>query len=246
MTSITSLCSLWQRSLHIFPSSSVSSLKTTAAIVGSSAVRQPTTSTSPVFLGSRRYTATASTGNDNGSRSSSTEKTLLQPPSDSSNTPSESANASTSSRPVRTRQQQTSPLPQRQQQSPRNTNSLFSQPELYVSHILHIQATSNNTHVTLTNAQGNTLVWATPGTCGLKKAHRSSPDAGYQAMMQVYEKSVAKNIIPPGLHVKLKGFGPGRDQAFKAVVSTGWNIVKITDCTPIVFNGCRPPKRRKL
>ncbi|KAF9082315.1 hypothetical protein BGX29_007577 [Mortierella sp. GBA35] len=115
------------------------------------------------------------------------------------------------------------------------------------SHNLHIHASMNNTILTLTDSQGDPITTQSAGSAGFKKSARSGPEAGYQAMTKLIEKVEEKNVQIHSLHVLMKGFGPGRDSAFKAIrAKTEWDIKRISDTTPIPFNGCRPPKARRL
>ncbi|KAF9355940.1 hypothetical protein BGX34_010181 [Mortierella sp. NVP85] len=115
------------------------------------------------------------------------------------------------------------------------------------SHNLHIHASMNNTILTLTDSNGDPITTQSAGSAGLKKSARSGPEAGYQAMTKMIEKVEEKNVHIQTLHVLMKGFGPGRDAAFKAIrAKTNWDIRRISDTTPIPFNGCRPPKARRL
>lgn len=115
------------------------------------------------------------------------------------------------------------------------------------SHNLHIHASMNNTILTLTDSQGDPITTQSAGSAGFKKSARSGPEAGYQAMTKLIEKVQEKNVQIHSLHVLMKGFGPGRDSAFKAIrAKTEWDIKRISDTTPIPFNGCRPPKARRL
>lgn len=115
------------------------------------------------------------------------------------------------------------------------------------SHNLHIHASMNNTILTLTDSQGDPITTQSAGSAGFKKSARSGPEAGYQAMTKLIEKVQEKNVQIHTLHVLMKGFGPGRDSAFKAIrAKTEWDIKRISDTTPIPFNGCRPPKARRL
>jgi small subunit ribosomal protein S11 len=114
-------------------------------------------------------------------------------------------------------------------------------------HQLHINATFNNTIITLTRPNGAPLVTTSGGSAGFKKAARSGYEAAHQAAIQLLDKMNAKNLQVPNIHIVLKGFGPGRDAAFKALVSgSPWNVKRITDATPIPFGGCRPKKARRL
>ncbi|KAG2236665.1 hypothetical protein BDF21DRAFT_411030 [Thamnidium elegans] len=114
-------------------------------------------------------------------------------------------------------------------------------------HQLHINASPNNTIITLTRPTGAPLVTTSGGSAGFKKAARSGYEAAHQAAMQLLDKMNAKNLQVPNIHIVLKGFGPGRDAAFKALVGgSQWNVKRITDATPIPFGGCRPKKARRL
>ncbi|EGF76818.1 hypothetical protein BATDEDRAFT_6087, partial [Batrachochytrium dendrobatidis JAM81] len=113
--------------------------------------------------------------------------------------------------------------------------------------ILHISANKNNTICTLTDSTGATLCWTSAGTCGLKKAARGTSDAGHQAVLALTEKVESKNItMSNGIHLRIAGFGPGREQAFRAVRAAGWSIVRISDYTSYRHAGCRPRKKRRL
>ncbi|KAF9582468.1 hypothetical protein BGW38_000175 [Lunasporangiospora selenospora] len=115
------------------------------------------------------------------------------------------------------------------------------------THNLHIHASMNNTILTLTDSAGDPITTQSAGSAGLKKAARAGPEAGYQAMTKLIEKVEEKNVQIQTLHVLLRGFGPGRDSAFRALrAKTAWDIKRISDTTPIPFNGCRPPKPRRL
>lgn len=114
-------------------------------------------------------------------------------------------------------------------------------------HQLHINATFNNTIITLTRPNGAPLVTTSGGSAGFKKAARSGYEAAHQAAVQLLDKMNAKNLQVPNIHIVLKGFGPGRDAAFKALTAgPQWNVKRITDATPIPFGGCRPKKARRL
>ncbi|KAL2918219.1 28S ribosomal protein S11, mitochondrial [Polyrhizophydium stewartii] len=114
-------------------------------------------------------------------------------------------------------------------------------------HVVHITASRNNTICTLTKSNGDTLCASSAGMCGLKKAARGTSDAGYQAVLALTEKAKQKNIeMPFGVHLRLAGFGPGREQAFRAMRAAGWRIVRISDYTSYRHAGCRPRKKRSL
>lgn len=110
--------------------------------------------------------------------------------------------------------------------------------------IAHIQATFNNTVVTITDKNGNTLCWSTTGCNGFKGSRKSTPFAA-----QVTAKEAAKRAMNFGLkqiEVRVKGPGSGRESAIRALQAAGLNIKAIKDVTPIPHNGCRPPKRRRV
>ncbi|KAF9098874.1 hypothetical protein BGX27_000708 [Mortierella sp. AM989] len=124
--------------------------------------------------------------------------------------------------------------------------ALMGEPQT-CTHNLHIHASMNNTILTLTDSHGDPITTQSAGSAGFKKSARSGPEAGYQAMAKLVEKVEEKNVQIQTLHVLMKGFGPGRDSAFKAIrAMTTWDIKRISDTTPIPFNGCRPPKPRRL
>ncbi|SAM05839.1 hypothetical protein [Absidia glauca] len=114
-------------------------------------------------------------------------------------------------------------------------------------YLLHVNASPNNTIITLTQPNGSPLVTTSGGSAGFKKAQRSGYEAAHQAAIQLLEKMQAKNLQVPNIHIVLKGFGPGRDAAFKALVAgAAWNVRRITDASPVPFGGCRPKKARRL
>jgi small subunit ribosomal protein S11 len=105
----------------------------------------------------------------------------------------------------------------------------------------HIQATFNNTIITLTDLQGNTVAWASAGTAGLRK---STPYAAQLAAQQA-ARSAQDNGMRE-IEVFIKGPGPGREAAIRSLQAAGLIVRSITDVTPIPHNGCRPPKRRRV
>ena len=110
--------------------------------------------------------------------------------------------------------------------------------------IAHVHATFNNTIITITDRQGNTLCWKTAGGSGFKGSRKSTPFAA-----QVAAEHAGKDARDMGvkhLEVRVKGPGPGRDSAVRALNSVGFEISNISDVTPIPHNGCRPPKRRRV
>ncbi|CAB5360200.1 unnamed protein product [Rhizophagus irregularis] len=116
------------------------------------------------------------------------------------------------------------------------------------NYILHIHASYNNTIVTLTNSHGNILITKSGGSVGFKKSQRGGYEAAHQAAVGVIQKIKEKNLNVKNVEICINGFGPGRDAAFKAIanVENQWNVRRITDTTPLPFNGCRPRKLRRL
>jgi small subunit ribosomal protein S11 len=108
----------------------------------------------------------------------------------------------------------------------------------------HIQATFNNTIITLTDPQGNTVAWASAGTAGFKGSRKSTPYAAQLAAQQA-ARSAQDNGMRE-LDIFVKGPGPGREAAIRALQAAGLVVKSITDVTPIPHNGCRPPKRRRV
>jgi small subunit ribosomal protein S11 len=109
---------------------------------------------------------------------------------------------------------------------------------------IHIYATFNNTIVTITDQQGNTVCWGSAGSAGFKGSRKSTPFAARLAAEQA-----VKNAMGMGLQevdVFVKGPGPGRDAAVRAVQALGLRVTSITDQTPVPHNGCRPPKKRRV
>lgn len=109
---------------------------------------------------------------------------------------------------------------------------------------VYITATFNNTLVTLTDREGNTLSWSTSGSSGFKGARRSTPFAAITATESVTK--IAKQLGMQSAEVFIKGPGPGRDAAIRALRSSGINITMIADVTPIPHNGPRAKKRRRV
>src|SRR5512145_1020795 len=110
--------------------------------------------------------------------------------------------------------------------------------------IAHIHASFNNTIVTITDRQGNALSWATSGGAGFKGSRKSTPFAA-QIAAEAAGKA-AQECGVKNLEVRIKGPGPGRESAVRALNALGMKITSITDITPIPHNGCRPPKRRRI
>jgi len=110
--------------------------------------------------------------------------------------------------------------------------------------IAHIHASFNNTIITITDREGNTLSWATSGGSGFRGSRKSTPFAAQIATQKAGE--AAKEFGLENLEVFIKGPGPGRESAVRALNTVGFKITNITDVTPIPHNGCRPPKRRRV
>ena len=110
--------------------------------------------------------------------------------------------------------------------------------------IAHVQASFNNTIVTITDRQGNALAWATSGNAGFKGSRKSTPFAAQVAAERAGR--VAQEYGVKNIEVRVKGPGPGRDSAVRALNAIGLKISSISDVTPVPHNGCRPPKRRRV
>ena len=110
--------------------------------------------------------------------------------------------------------------------------------------IAHIHASFNNTIVTITDRQGNTLSWATAGGSGFRGSRKSTPFAAQVAAERA--GTAAQEYGLKNLDVEVKGPGPGRESAVRALNAVGYRISNITDVTPIPHNGCRPPKKRRV
>ena len=110
--------------------------------------------------------------------------------------------------------------------------------------IAHVHASFNNTLVTITDRQGNALAWSTSGGNGFKGSRKSTPFAA-----QIAAESAGKAAQECGvknLEVRIKGPGPGRESAVRALNAAGFKITSISDITPVPHNGCRPPKKRRI
>ena len=113
-----------------------------------------------------------------------------------------------------------------------------------VSGVAHVNASFNNTMITITDAQGNSIAWASAGSSGFKGSRKSTPYAA-----QVAGENAGRKAIEHGmktLEVEVKGPGSGRESALRALQAVGFTITAIRDVTPIPHNGCRPRKRRRV
>jgi small subunit ribosomal protein S11 len=110
--------------------------------------------------------------------------------------------------------------------------------------VVHIQSTFNNTIVTVTDSVGNVVSWSSAGAQGFKGSRKSTPFAAQMAAQDAAKKAMENGMRT--VEVYVKGPGPGRESALRALQTTGFNVVTIKDVTPIPHNGCRPPKRRRV
>ncbi len=113
-----------------------------------------------------------------------------------------------------------------------------------VDGVAHVHASFNNTIITITDRQGNTLAWATSGGSGFRGSRKSTPFAAQVAAERA--GAVVKEFGLKNLEVNVKGPGPGRESAVRALNAQGFKITNIMDVTPIPHNGCRPPKKRRV
>jgi len=109
---------------------------------------------------------------------------------------------------------------------------------------IHVFATFNNTIITITDTQGNTVAWGSAGSVGFKGSRKSTPFAARLATEQAVKAATSMGLQEVDLFVK--GPGPGRESAIRAVQAQGLKVTSITDVTPVPHNGCRPPKKRRV
>ena len=112
------------------------------------------------------------------------------------------------------------------------------------SGVAHVNASFNNTMITITDAQGNTIAWSSSGSNGFKGSRKSTPYAAQMAAEDAGKKAIEHGMRT--LEVEVKGPGSGRESALRALQTVGFTIMSIRDVTPIPHNGCRPPKRRRV
>jgi len=112
------------------------------------------------------------------------------------------------------------------------------------SGVAHVSATFNNTLITITDAQGNTICWSSAGSEGFKGSRKSTPFAAQMAAESAGRKAQEHGMQT--LEVEVRGPGSGRESALRALQAVGFNITSIRDVSPIPHNGCRPPKRRRV
>jgi small subunit ribosomal protein S11 len=127
---------------------------------------------------------------------------------------------------------------------PRRTAGPRREKKLVPQGQVHIQSTFNNTIVTVTDPQGNTVAWTSTGSAGFKGSRKSTPYAAQMAATQAAR--LAQDAGMREADVFLKGPGPGRESAIRSLQAGGLRVRSITDITPIPHNGCRPPKKRRV
>ncbi|MGC6411802.1 MAG: 30S ribosomal protein S11 [Candidatus Puniceispirillaceae bacterium] len=110
--------------------------------------------------------------------------------------------------------------------------------------VAHVNSTFNNTMITISDAQGNTISWSSSGTMGFKGSRKSTPFAAQMAAEDAGKKAAEHGV--KSLDVEVRGPGSGRESALRALQSVGFTITSIRDVTPIPHNGCRPRKRRRV
>ena len=113
-----------------------------------------------------------------------------------------------------------------------------------VNGIAHVNATFNNTIITIADAQGNTISWSSSGMMGFKGSRKSTPYAAQMAAEDAGRKAIEHGVRT--LEVEVKGPGSGRESALRALQAVGFSVTSIRDVTPIPHNGCRPRKRRRV
>lgn len=111
--------------------------------------------------------------------------------------------------------------------------------------VVHIQASFNNTVVTITDVQGNCVSWSSAASCGYRGSRKSTPYAAGEASTKAATAAI-ENYGMKNVHVRVKGPGPGRESAIRSLHTAGLKILSITDATGIPFNGCRDPKKRRV
>ena len=128
--------------------------------------------------------------------------------------------------------------------STRRTSTSKKTKRTLASAQVHIFASFNNTIVTITDQQGNAICWGSSGSAGFKGSRKSTPFAARLAAEQAIK--AAQNMGVQEVDLIIKGPGPGRESAIRAVQSTGLKVRSIADITPVPHNGCRPPKKRRV
>src|SRR5438876_315338 len=136
---------------------------------------------------------------------------------------------------------ETTPAPEKKVSSAKKSKK---EKKHVVHGIAHVHASFNNTHVTITDLEGNVVTWSSAGTLGFKGSRKGTPFAAQQAASTA--ATVAKDSGLRSLDIRVKGPGSGRESAIRALQAAGVEIKSIRDVTPIPHNGCRPPKRRRV
>jgi small subunit ribosomal protein S11 len=114
----------------------------------------------------------------------------------------------------------------------------------FVNGVVHIQSTFNNTIITITNLNGDTVAWASAGSSGFKGARKSTPFAAQTASEKASLEALSNGM--KSVEILVKGQGSGRETAIRAIEGAGFEISSIQDITSVPHNGCRPPKRRRV
>nr|YP_010472440.1 ribosomal protein S11 [Pleurosigma intermedium]UVG42051.1 ribosomal protein S11 [Pleurosigma intermedium] len=114
----------------------------------------------------------------------------------------------------------------------------------FTNGIVHIQSTFNNTIVTITNLNGDTIAWASAGSSGFKGARKSTPFAAQTAAEKAALEALSNGM--KSVKILIKGQGSGRETAIRSIEGAGFEISSIQDITSVPHNGCRPPKRRRV
>ncbi|MDJ0668987.1 MAG: 30S ribosomal protein S11 [Desulfobacterales bacterium] len=127
---------------------------------------------------------------------------------------------------------------------PKRTRTKKKEKKNIATGVVHIQSTFNNTIVTITDAAGNAVAWSSAGVQGFKGSRKSTPFAAQLAAQDAAKKAQEHGMKT--VEVFVKGPGPGRESALRALQAAGFNVTVIKDVTPIPHNGCRPPKRRRV
>jgi small subunit ribosomal protein S11 len=127
---------------------------------------------------------------------------------------------------------------------PKKKSTKKKEKRIVPSGVAHIQATFNNTVVTIADLEGNVVCWSSAGALGFKGSRKGTPFAAQQAAVTAANR--AREVGMRSLEVNVKGPGSGRDSAIRALQTAGLEIRAIRDVTPIPHNGCRPPKRRRV
>jgi small subunit ribosomal protein S11 len=127
---------------------------------------------------------------------------------------------------------------------PRKTRTKKKVKKNIATGVVHIQSTFNNTIITITDAVGNAVAWSSAGLQGFKGSRKSTPFAAQLAAQDAAKKAQEHGMKT--VEVYVKGPGPGRESALRALQAAGFNVTMIKDVTPVPHNGCRPPKRRRV